>query len=39
MKDSSDQKIRFAIVGYGHIGKRHAAMILNNPECELISSL
>jgi predicted dehydrogenase len=30
-------KIRFAIVGCGHIGKRHGAMIMNNPETELIA--
>jgi UDP-N-acetyl-2-amino-2-deoxyglucuronate dehydrogenase len=34
MKES---KIRFAIVGYGHIGKRHGTMIKNNPECELVA--
>lgn len=28
-------KIKFAVVGCGHIGKRHAAMIQNNTECEL----
>ena len=28
-------KIRFAIIGYGHIGKRHAAMIEQNPDCLL----
>ena len=28
-------KIRFGIVGCGHIGKRHAAMITNNAESEL----
>lgn len=33
----SDQKIGFAIVGSGHIGKRHAQMVLNNPEAELIA--
>jgi predicted dehydrogenase len=27
--------IRFAVAGCGHIGKRHADMILNEPECEL----
>ncbi len=37
MNEEKNQKIRFAIVGYGHIGKRHAAMILNNSECELIA--
>ena len=29
-------KIKFAVVGCGHIGKRHATMILNNKECELV---
>jgi UDP-N-acetyl-2-amino-2-deoxyglucuronate dehydrogenase len=28
-------KITFAVVGCGHIGKRHAAMIQNNTHCEL----
>jgi predicted dehydrogenase len=28
-------KIKFAIIGCGHIGKRHAAMILENKEAEL----
>ena len=28
-------KIRFAIVGSGHIGKRHAEMIRRNPEAEI----
>jgi UDP-N-acetyl-2-amino-2-deoxyglucuronate dehydrogenase len=28
-------KIKFAVAGYGHIGKRHASMIINNRECEL----
>lgn len=37
MKGANSQKIRFAIVGYGHIGKRHEAMISNNKECELIA--
>jgi predicted dehydrogenase len=32
-----DKKIRFAIVGCGHIGKRHAEMIVRNPEAELIA--
>jgi len=30
-------KIRFAVVGYGHIGKRHAEMINRNDECELVA--
>ncbi|GHA57658.1 Gfo/Idh/MocA family protein [Pontibacter akesuensis] len=32
-----DRKIKFAVVGLGHIGKRHAEMILRNEECELIA--
>lgn len=31
------EKIRFAVLGCGHIGKRHAAMISNNAECELVA--
>jgi predicted dehydrogenase len=30
-------KIKFGIVGCGHIGKRHASMVELNPECELIA--
>jgi UDP-N-acetyl-2-amino-2-deoxyglucuronate dehydrogenase len=30
-------KIRFAVAGCGHIGKRHASMIRNNGECELVA--
>jgi UDP-N-acetyl-2-amino-2-deoxyglucuronate dehydrogenase len=30
-------KIKFAIVGSGHIGKRHAEMIRRNPETELVA--
>jgi len=33
MKD----KVRFAVVGCGHIGKRHAEMIVRNPEAELVA--
>ena len=29
------EKIRFAVVVMGQIGKRHATMVLNNPEAEL----
>ncbi len=32
---NDDNKIKFAIVGCGHIGKRHAEMIQRNPEAEL----
>lgn len=31
------KNIRFAVVGYGHIGKRHAAMIQQHGECELVA--
>ena len=31
------RKIKFAIVGSGHIGKRHAEMIRRNPEAELVA--
>ncbi|MBD0331894.1 MAG: Gfo/Idh/MocA family oxidoreductase [Chitinophagaceae bacterium] len=32
----SDQKIKFAVAGCGHIGKRHAEMIVRNDESELV---
>ncbi|MDG4652697.1 Gfo/Idh/MocA family protein [Chryseobacterium arthrosphaerae] len=32
-----NEKIKFAVVGCGHIGKRHAEMIVRNPECELVA--
>jgi len=32
-----DELIRFAVIGCGHIGKRHAAMITNNKECTLVA--
>jgi len=35
--NETNRKIKFAIVGYGHIGKRHAAMVLNNPDSELVA--
>ena len=31
------EKIKFGIIGTGHIGKRHAEMIVRNKDCELIS--
>jgi len=34
---SSSTKIRFAVAGQGHIGKRHAEMILRNPHTELVA--
>ena len=30
-------KIKFAVVGQGHIGKRHAEMVRRNDNCELIA--
>ncbi len=30
-------KIKFAVIGQGHIGKRHAEMIRRNDNCELIA--
>lgn len=30
-------KIKFAVIGCGHIGKRHATMVLLNNECELVA--
>ncbi|MGU4174472.1 Gfo/Idh/MocA family oxidoreductase, partial [Pseudomonas aeruginosa] len=30
-------KIKFAVVGCGHIGKRHAEMIQRNEESELVA--
>lgn len=32
-----NQNIKFAVVGYGHIGKRHAEMVRNNPDSELVA--
>lgn len=32
-----DKKIKFAVVGCGHIGKRHAEMIERNSEAELVA--
>ncbi|MGB3800927.1 MAG: Gfo/Idh/MocA family oxidoreductase, partial [Lewinella sp.] len=31
------KSIRFAVVGYGHIGRRHAALIAAHPEAELVA--
>lgn len=32
-----NEKVRFAVVGCGHIGKRHAEMIVRNEEAELVA--
>lgn len=34
---AENKKIKFAVVGCGHIGKRHAEMILGNAEAELVA--
>jgi len=34
---SQNKKVRFAVVGCGHIGKRHAEMIVRNEEAELVA--
>jgi predicted dehydrogenase len=34
---SDNQKIKFAVVGCGHIGKRHAEMIQRNEQAELVA--
>jgi len=34
---SNNQKVRFAVVGAGHIGKRHAEMIRRDTEGELVA--
>jgi len=34
---SNSEKIKFAVVGVGHIGKRHAEMIERNKDAELIA--
>jgi hypothetical protein len=31
---AENKKVRFAVVGSGHIGKRHAEMISRDPESE-----
>ena len=33
----ADRKIRFGVVGCGHIGKRHAEMIVRNEESDLVA--
>lgn len=31
------EKVRFAVIGAGHIGKRHAEMVLRHPDAELVA--
>lgn len=33
----SGKKIKFGVIGCGHIGKRHAEMISRNADCELVA--
>lgn len=35
--NGDNEKVKFAVVGCGHIGKRHAEMIVRNPEAELVA--
>lgn len=35
--EREEQRIRFAVIGCGHIGKRHAEMIERNKESELVA--
>ena len=37
MIKAENEKVRFAIVGCGHIGKRHAEMVLRNDEATLVA--
>ena len=34
---AENEKVKYAVVGCGHIGKRHAEMIVRNPESELVA--
>lgn len=33
----TNNKVKFAIIGSGYIGKRHATMVANNPDSELVA--
>ena len=37
MLHPESEKVRFAVVGCGHIGRRHAAMVAAHPEAELVA--
>ena len=37
MSEDQGKKVRFAVVGCGHIGKRHAEMIVRNADSELVA--
>ncbi|MDQ0476833.1 MULTISPECIES: Gfo/Idh/MocA family protein [Chryseobacterium] len=32
-----EKKVKIAILGYGHIGKKHADMVFQNQDCELLA--
>src|SRR4051812_6724500 len=32
-----EKKLRFGVIGCGHIGKRHAEMVRRNPESQLVA--
>ncbi|MGS0748837.1 Gfo/Idh/MocA family protein [Halpernia sp. GG3] len=32
-----ENKIKIAVLGYGHIGRKHAEIIIQNKECELVA--
>lgn len=34
----NDNKINFAIIGCGHIGKRHIEMLIRNPSCNVVAA-
>lgn len=34
---TNKESVKFVVVGCGHIGKRHAEMIIRNPEAELVA--
>ena len=31
------KKIKFAVIGFGHIGKRHVEMINRNPNADVVA--
>ncbi len=35
--EAMEGKVRFAVVGFGHIGRRHASMITRNEEAQLVA--
>ena len=37
VREAYEHKIKFAVLGVGHIGKRHAEVITRNAESELVA--